>query len=101
MGFLSKLLNTINPLKLPEAIMQSIIQNALKKALSSLIKGFGAWLVLVLGAATVVPIPTDDKPTAFIAGAVVSGIHALISLIKRLVANYLEAQSGKSKADKS
>ena len=65
--------------------MSIILQNALKKALSSLVKGLGAALIASLTAAAAVPVDSHDKLVLAAMAGFTAVLHAAISGIKRLM----------------
>lgn len=83
LALLKKIPNPLDLFKLPEAIMADMIKSALLKALSSFIKGLSAALIAAFTAFAAVPIDSQDKGVLLLWGLIVSGVHAVISAIKR------------------
>ena len=85
MSFVGNVLRKLtSPLSnLQERIMQELIKNVAKKALSSLVKGFGSALIVFLTAGLAALPTAQDKLTGALLVGFVALVHALISGIKR------------------
>jgi hypothetical protein len=71
------------PIVKPTEVVMGVI---IKNTLISLLKGVLATIVTALGAMALTPPASNDAATAFVWGLIITGIHALQTIIQHLIA---------------
>lgn len=76
-------IKALNPINLLDPLMNLVIKSALKKALSSLVKGLSAALIASLTVAAASPVDSHDKLVLAAMAGFTALLHAIISGLKR------------------